>query len=254
MGHRVDLHIHSCYSLFDGLMSPRAVVKLAAKLGIDAVSVTDHYTHDRVLRGTVAAHKLAPQYGVVAYKGLEYSVTQGPDRGHVLLYFDHEDQVPARGLALQELVDHCRAEGLTLTHPHPFGFAGIRSLDLMREADHVELNGSYGRGPVNERLLQTLDHAELAHKLVANSDAHARGQMGAAYTAVDAVHETVADTLATKQGAALGEPKRSWGRAAKITRAVVQPVGLAMNAVQKGFTHRAVRRADAMGPATPVTD
>lgn len=241
MSARLDLHIHSCYSLFDGLMSPRAIVKLADRLGYDGIAVTDHYTYDGAIRGTLAARRIARDRGLQAYTGLEYHVTTGPERGHVLVYFDHPDQVPERGLPLTELLDHCRDEDLTVIHPHPFGYGGIESLQLMREADHVELNGSYGDGPVNERVREIAREHGFEGKLVANSDAHARGQMGSAYTEVQEVRPGLAETLETACSAVLDEPKRSWGRAAKIARMVAQPFGLALNVAQRLGTRWALR-------------
>lgn len=223
-------------------------------MGLAAIAVTDHYTHARALRGTFHTERLAGEHGLAAFKGLEYSVGRGPRRGHVLVYFDHADQVPPRGLDLDALLDHARAEGLAVTHPHPFGFAGIRCPDLMAAADFVELNGSYGNGEVNQRLLRIARAAGLEDRLVANSDAHARGQMGAAYTLVDELHETVADTLATRRDAVIARPKRSWGRAAKTARAIAQPIGLAMNGVQKLTTRRAIAQLEAReAAAAPVT-
>lgn len=245
MAARIDLHVHSCYSRFDGMMSPRAIVKLADHLGYDAVAVTDHYTYDGAIRGTLATQRLAAHRDLTAYTGIEYHVTQGDDTGHVLVYFDHVDQVPERGLTLDELLDHTREHDLTVIHPHPYGFAGIRSRDLMRRADHLELNGSYGTGEVNERLLETARKHGWEHKLVANSDAHARGQMGAAYTTVTQIEDHLADTLANVDHAAIGDPKRSWGRAAKIARAIAQPVGLVMNGVQRLVTRKALSAVDA---------
>lgn len=237
---RVDLHVHSCYSRFDGMMSPRAIVKLADHHGYDAIAVTDHFTYDGALRGTLATQALAEHAGLTAYTGLEYHVTEGAHRGHVLLYFDHVDQVPERGLDLDSLLDHAQDEGLAVVHPHPFGFAGITSRRLMEAADRIEVNGSYREGPVNQQLYQLAEAEGWTRRLVANSDAHARGQMGSAYTEVETLHRHVADTLATTVDHAIAEPRRAWGRAAKIARAIAQPVGLAMNAVQRLVTNSAL--------------
>ena len=226
------------------MMSPRAVLKMAQRVGYDAIAVTDHYTYDKAIRGTLATHRLSQEFDVTAYKGLEYHVGDGPHKGHVLLYFDHVEQVPERGLTLRELVDHARDHDLTLIHPHPYGFGGIQAEWLLHEADYVELNGSYGRGTVNDKLLRQAKRQGISHKLIANSDAHARGQMGAAYTITEAIEDHVADTLATRKAASLAEPHRAWGRAAKMARAVLQPVGWAMNTAQRFATRRALRAID----------
>lgn len=241
MAHRVDLHVHSCYSVFDGMMSPRAIVKLADALGYDGIAVTDHYTYDGAVRGTLATKRLAEHRGLTAWTGVEYHVTTGQQTGHVLLYFDHIDQVPERGLTLDELLDHARDEGLTVIHPHPFGYGGIAAPRLMEAADHVELNGSYGDGEVNQRVRRVARDLGVADKLVANSDAHARGQMGSGYTEVTTLSQDLQATLATKVGHGLDAPRRSWGRAAKIARMVAQPVGFVMNGVQRLVTRMALR-------------
>jgi predicted metal-dependent phosphoesterase TrpH len=245
VSHRLDHHIHSCYSFYDGLMSPRAVVKVASALGYDAVSVTDHFHTDRSIRGTFATQRLAREHGLIAYPGLEYSVRAGPDRGHVLVYVDDVSQVPRRGLTLAELLDHTAGHGLTVIHPHPFGLAGIRSLELMQRADFIELNGSYRHGRVNQLVRRVAQVHDLTHKLVAGSDAHARGQMGSAYTEVAELHASIADTLATKIDARLQPSKRRWGRVAKHTRLALAPFGLAMNGVQMLATGRALAKLGA---------
>ncbi len=242
MEHRIDLHIHSCYSRLDGMMSPRAIVKLADKLGYDGLAVTDHYTYDGALRGTIATQRLAKERGLTAWKGLEYHVRNGDTRGHVLLHFRHSDQVPPRDLTLPELLDHAHGEDLTVTHPHPYGYGGIQDKALMRAADYIEISGSYGEGKVNDKLLDLAKKQGIEHKLVGNTDAHARGQMGSAYTTTAALSDDLQDTLATKTGHGLEDPRRSWGRAAKIARMVAQPVGLAMNGVQRLVTRWAVNQ------------
>lgn len=257
MPHRVDLHIHSCYSRLDGMMSPRAIVKLADRLGYDGIAVTDHYTYDGAVRGTLAAKRLAEHRGLVAWTGVEYHVTEGEPTGHVLVYFREVDQVPPRGLTLSELLDHARDEDLTVIHPHPFGYAGIQAPELMHAADHVEINGSYGEHPVNRQVRETAAELGITGKLVANSDAHARGQMGSAYTEVETLASDLPETLATTVGHALATPRRSWGRAAKIARMIAQPIGLAMNGVQRLATRVALKTlpstsdpADGAAPAS----
>lgn len=249
---RLDLHIHSCYSVFDGMMSPRAIVKLADQLGYDGIAVTDHYTYDGAIRGTLATARLAEDRGLSAWTGLEYHVTEGEETGHVLLYFDDEGKVPERGLELDDLLDHAHDEDLTVVHPHPFGYAGITAERLFDAADYVELNGSYGEGAVNGRTRDRLRQRGETSRLVANTDAHARGQMGSAFTEVTEVLDDLRDTLATRTGCGLEAPRRSWGRAAKIARTVAQPAGFVMNGIQRLVTRFALRALDDPSPGSPA--
>ncbi|MEL7637932.1 MAG: PHP domain-containing protein, partial [Anaerolineaceae bacterium] len=40
----VHLHVHSSYSVLDGLASPKDLVKYAKELGMNALALTDHGT------------------------------------------------------------------------------------------------------------------------------------------------------------------------------------------------------------------
>lgn len=254
MAHRIDLHVHSCYSRLDGMMSPRAIVKLANRLDYDGIAITDHYTYDGALRGAHATQHLAHGTDLTVWTGLEYHVKEGPHRGHILLYYEHTDQVPPRDLTLHELIDHAHDENLTLTHAHPYGYGGIQNLDLMHAADHIEINGSYGKGPVNDTVRTIAEQEGLEHKLLASSDAHARGQMGSAYTTTREVHGSIHDTLQTKTGYGLGTPRRSWGRAAKAVRMVMQPFGIAMNGIQRLATRWTLNKLPEPEPTPTVQE
>lgn len=77
----IDLHIHSTYS--DGSMSPTEVVRTAHRLGLAAISLTDHDTID----GVEEALMVGADLGVEVVPGLELSVTCDEISVHLLGYF-----------------------------------------------------------------------------------------------------------------------------------------------------------------------
>ncbi|MBN1953637.1 MAG: DNA polymerase III subunit alpha [Anaerolineae bacterium] len=72
MGEFVHLHVHSYYSLLDGLSSPRALARQAAKLGMPALALTDH----GVLYGAVEFYRAAEKVRVKPIIGIEAYVAQ----------------------------------------------------------------------------------------------------------------------------------------------------------------------------------
>jgi len=250
----VDLHAHTCYSRWDGMMSPAGLLDAAERTGLDAIAVTDHYTYEGAIEGAIAARRLARGREIDVFPGLEYHVDDGTHRGHVLVYLDDADKAPSLGLSLAELVDHVREHGLAMGHPHPFGFRGVRSRALMRAADFVELNGCYAGGRANRQLHSLASEESIESKLVANSDAHARSRVGTAYTVVDELHETVADTVAEVRERVVGNGGPWRARAAKVARTVAQPVGWVVNAVQRRLTRRALERRSPSGCGDQIPD
>lgn len=63
----VHLHVHSSYSVLDGLASPKDLVKYAKELGMNALALTDHGT----MFGTLDFFKAAKAEGIKPIIGLE---------------------------------------------------------------------------------------------------------------------------------------------------------------------------------------
>lgn len=69
MKNRVELHLHSYYSLMDGLNSPEEYVEVAKQFGMTAISLTDHGTLSghRDMQIAAKKHGIKPILGVEAY-------------------------------------------------------------------------------------------------------------------------------------------------------------------------------------------
>ena len=63
----VPLHVHSHYSLLDGLGTPKSIVLRAKELGFPAVALTDH----GVLYGAIEFYKAAKAEGIKPIIGID---------------------------------------------------------------------------------------------------------------------------------------------------------------------------------------
>lgn len=83
-----DLHVHTYYS--DGLFSPEKVVEISLKLGLSAVSITDH----DCVEGIEAAVRAASGTDLEIIPGIELSSVIKDREVHILGYFiDKEEPV-----------------------------------------------------------------------------------------------------------------------------------------------------------------
>jgi predicted metal-dependent phosphoesterase TrpH len=78
---RVDLHSHT--NLSDGSLAPRDLIRLAARLGVEVLAVTDHDTTE----GLAEAEAEARQVGMRLIDGIEVSSELEGKGVHILGYF-----------------------------------------------------------------------------------------------------------------------------------------------------------------------
>ena len=95
----IDLHVHTTTS--DGTLTPTEAVCHAKELGLSAIAVTDHDTHE----GVREALEAGKQYGVEVVPGIEISVDYRGRGIHVLGYFIDPDSA-----AMGTLLDWVIAE------------------------------------------------------------------------------------------------------------------------------------------------
>lgn len=102
-----DFHLHTKAS--DGKLSPKELVNLAKKEGIDIIAVTDHDTID----GLDEAIAKGDNIGVKVISGIELSTLYENKSIHILGYFKNKEQINSNFKSyLKELNDYriCRAE------------------------------------------------------------------------------------------------------------------------------------------------
>jgi len=214
-----DLHCHSSAS-FDSLSSPKDLVKMAVRIGLSHLAITDHERIDGALR----ARDLAPEHLLVIV-GEEVRTSAGDMLGLFL-----ERPVPAL-MTPEETAAAIHEQGGLVGLPHPFdryrsstastasagsapnaapaapsstpGGAASASaatpggtgsvLDrLARAVDFVEVHNARAFGRANE--LAALFAKERGLPGVASSDAHSLMEVGVAYTVLHGDFDT-ADEL-----------------------------------------------------------
>jgi predicted metal-dependent phosphoesterase TrpH len=117
---RLDLHIHSTAS--DGAWTPEAVVRAAARGGLDVIALADHDT----TAGVAAATAVAREVDVQVVPALEVSSTHAGRDVHVLGYFVAPD-APAlcahaaramerRAERMRDMLEKLAALGVDLTY------------------------------------------------------------------------------------------------------------------------------------------
>ena len=96
---RIDLHVHSSAS--DGTLSPSAVTRLAAGLGLGAYALTDHDTTDGIEEAVSAAQELSLE----VIPGIELSCPFREKEIHILGLF-----IDPRSRELSEALSFLRAQ------------------------------------------------------------------------------------------------------------------------------------------------
>lgn len=170
-----DIHIHSSFS-HDGTTTVRAVLKRAASVGLDVIAISDH----DVIRGSLAARDLAPQYGLQAIPAIEISTREG----HLLALFV-EQPIPAQAPLVETILRIGDLGGIAIAPhpvnplPHSLPLEALEEVVAHKDARQV-LKGYevYNMGyEIFTRQVRTLA-TELPLARMASSDAHIHWTIG----------------------------------------------------------------------------
>ena len=77
----IDLHTHSTFS--DGSCSPTELVRLASKIGLSAIALTDHNT----ISGLEEFKKAGKEYNIETISGIEFSTETNNEDFHIIALF-----------------------------------------------------------------------------------------------------------------------------------------------------------------------
>ena len=105
----IDLHVHSDDS-YDGHEPIELIVEHAAKIGLDAVVITDH----DVIGESKRAAEIAAEYGLIGIPGVEVSTAHG----HLLAI--GVERMPPRRKPYDETIAWIHEHGGVAIVPHPF--------------------------------------------------------------------------------------------------------------------------------------
>jgi len=190
-----DIHTHTMYSGFseysylsypDCVTTPRKSVKVAEKLGLNVLCITDHNR----IKGAVEAKKHNKDLVVI---GEEISSTEG----EIIGLFLQEAVKP--GLSAEETIEHIHEQDGIAVAPHPFSVhcpcigQKVRTLKL----DGVEVfNALHRDGYSNAIALESCN----GYAKLGGSDAHASRMIGKGYTLFDGTSiDDLRETIKSRQ-------------------------------------------------------
>lgn len=141
---KADLHLHTTAS--DGRLKPEEIVRLAVRVGLDVIAITDHDSVDGIVPALTAAHDL-PHLTIIP--GVEINTDVPGGEVHILGYFiDYTDQNLAA--ALQGLRNSRQGRASKM-------ISKLSALGIDIEWDRVQelaQGGSLGRPHIAQALLE----------------------------------------------------------------------------------------------------
>ena len=165
----VETHCHTKYSS-DCMMTPRRLIDVCQRRGIQRLCVTDHNT----ARGAFEMAAIAPD---LVIPGEEIRTSQGE-----LLALFLEKEIPP-GLQPMETIERLRAQEAVIAVPHPFDYhrGGGWSEEQLRAVlpyvDAVEtFNARSLSSNMNERAAALASEVSMA--AIVGSDAHTYAEVG----------------------------------------------------------------------------
>ena len=168
---RLDLHIHSTYSS-DSVSAPRDILKIAKKIGLGGVSITDH----NEIKAYENVKDLAKELGLILVRGCEISTS----KGHLLAY--GIGRKIEKGLSPERTVELIGQEGGICIIPHPTRLRTGVGSELARSLNvaAIETINSRSHRSANKKARGIAE----ARKLPAtgNSDSHKPSTVGKAWT------------------------------------------------------------------------
>lgn len=179
-----DIHTHTMYSGFskyshitfpDSLTQPKNSVKVAKKLGLNILCISDHNT----IKGAVEARKYDKQLVVIG----EEILSRG---GEIIGLFLQEPVQP--GLSAEETIEQIHQQDGLAIAPHPFSAYCLCLGEKMHELrlDGIEVfNALHRDGYSNAAALESCN----GNAKLGGSDAHASYMIGNGYTIFDGSSE-----------------------------------------------------------------
>ncbi len=165
---KYDFHTHSKYSI-DGYIDPKIIVKIAAKVGLSGIAVTDHNT----IKGGIVAKK---------YENNDIEVIVGSeiltDKGEIIGIFLTEE---IKSKHFIDVIDEIKAQNGIVVVPHPFD--AIRNTSIHPNSEDAHFIDSVE--VFNSRCMRQI-YNELARiyatdndlNIIAGSDAHFENEIG----------------------------------------------------------------------------
>jgi len=158
-----DFHIHSKYS-YDSILSPRTILKVAKKQGLNAIAITDHDT----IKGGVETQKINTDKDFLVIVGSEVNTEIGD-----LIGLNLNEEIKSKNSI--EVIEEIKAQGGYVILPHPYRGHKLNE-HIIENSDAIEVfNGRSTR----EQNMKALELAKKYFKpFIAGSDAHFASEIG----------------------------------------------------------------------------
>ena len=106
----IDLHTHSTFS--DGSCSPTELVRLASKIGLSAIALTDHNT----ISGLKEFKKAGKEYNVETVSGIEFSTETNNEDFHIIALFVKPEHYNSIEIFVKTAIDYKIKSNKTLVN------------------------------------------------------------------------------------------------------------------------------------------
>ena len=192
---KLDLHIHSQYSE-DGTGSPKEIIKILQKKGLQGMAITDHNN----IEGGLKAQKVAPEDFIVI-PGVEIST----NKGHIIA-FNIKENIK-KNLSVEETIEKIIDIGGIPTVPHLFrSMSGIKTSNLKKihkKIPAIEVFNSCSDPKTNLKTIKIAKNFNLGG--IGGSDSHIPEYVGHGYTIIDSTDYNI-DTILSEIN-----NKKTWG-------------------------------------------
>ncbi len=221
---KFDLHSHTIYSsqtkwLFESIIKPVDLIKLATKRGLDGIAVTDHET----FKGVLECLKIVRQ------KKLDLRIIPGVEissrDGHILGLGIEEWNVDKK-MTAEETIDSIGSLGGIAIAAHPL-VSGISRKGLGKLIENLDIDGvevlNY-RTSKNDNQQALRIAKELNLGVTAGSDAHMPSDIGKVWTFSES--DDVIGSILKKKTKVFGEEMPEFQRRFYQLNKLVRSVGL----------------------------
>ncbi len=185
-----DAHVHTCFDLHDGLITPKQMVELTRARGFNWVLAMNH---DTVL-GTGRVRRLARERGLPCIVGVEVSTFYN----HILAYGVQEWPWRANAWDPETCIDRLREQdcAIFLSHPYLNPFNGRWTPDVVERLDIDGLEWVNASNSIRNKKVPAWFPKCPPGRRIAGTDAHSPAAFGYAYTQVATASDNPDDLVA----------------------------------------------------------